>query len=44
VVVVGFITALRKPDDKAEAERIRRADEAMDKVRDDLNEPARFVK
>lgn len=44
LIVTGFVAALRKPD-KAEAERIRRLDEAMMKAsRDDPNEPARFVR
>lgn len=43
LIGLGFTTALRKPE-KAEGERIRRSDEGMKKaIRDDPNEPARFV-
>jgi hypothetical protein len=43
LIAMGFIAAVRKPD-KAEAERIRRSDEMMrGAVRDDPNEPARWV-
>jgi hypothetical protein len=42
LVILGFMSALRRPD-KAEAERIRHSDEMMKRVRDDPNEPARFV-
>lgn len=43
MVVLGFITALRKPD-RTEAESIKRMDEGMNKSSsDDPNDPARFV-
>jgi|HubBroStandDraft_2_1064218.scaffolds.fasta_scaffold139402_3 hypothetical protein len=43
LIIMGFVAALRKPA-KGEAERIKRSDEMMPgAVRDDPNEPARWV-